>query len=115
MLIKNDKGVTAEESDVCVLYDPKSGAIVHLHQQMTFPGGRKPSRAELEAQALQHAEKSRGTGLRLKALHVPAQQYEPTKCYKVHVKALRLVELPLPKAVRDRLKKMGRATAPKAN
>ena len=114
MLIKNDKGVIAEESDVCVLYDPKSGAIIHLHQQMTFPGGRKPSRGELEAQALQHAERSRGTGLKLKALHVPTQQFDRTKCYKVHVKSQRLVELPLPKAVQHRLKKMGRTTAPKA-
>jgi hypothetical protein len=114
MLIRNDKGVTAEASDMCVLYDPKSGDIVHLHQQMTFPGGRKPSRDELEAQALQHAEKARGTGLKLKALHVPAQQYERSKCYKVHVKSQRLVELPLPKAVQDRLRKMGRTTVPKA-
>src|SRR4051794_41753364 len=38
-----------------VLYDPKSGAIVHSHQVVTHPGGVHPDAQALEKQALEHA------------------------------------------------------------
>jgi hypothetical protein len=42
-----------------VLYDPKTGDIVHTHQAVTTRGGTHPDQAALEKEAAEHASRLR--------------------------------------------------------
>jgi len=42
-----------------VLYDPKTGNILHKHQAVTTRGGTHPDQATLEKEAADHASRAR--------------------------------------------------------
>jgi hypothetical protein len=42
-----------------VLYDPKTGDIMHTHQAVTTRGGTHPDQAALEKEAAEHASRVR--------------------------------------------------------
>jgi hypothetical protein len=106
MMIKDGKAIAPESIQTCILYDPKSGKIVHHHQVLTYPGGRRLDEGQVESQALELAAKVRGDASGLRALHVTDNQFQPSKIYRVDLKSRRLVEQPLPKKLRDRLAKL---------
>jgi len=61
---------------VCVVYDAKSGNIVHIHSIMALPGAKIASAYELEQEALQLA-KSREANSKadLRVLHVSKEDH----------------------------------------
>jgi hypothetical protein len=111
--LRNGKTIAPESNQTCVLYDQKSGRIVHLHQEITYPGGRKLTKSEAESRALEAVAKVRGNAAGLKVLHVSPEQLQPPKIYKVDVKARRLVEQPLPKKLQGHMSKLRRGSTVK--
>lgn len=105
-LLKSGKEIVPESTQTCILYDPKSGRIVHLHQEITYPGGRKLTQSDAESRALEAVAKVRGNAVGLKVLHVSPKELQPSKIYKVDVKAGRLVEQLVPKKVQEHLAKL---------
>lgn len=47
-----------DQWSMVVLYDPKTGDIVHTHQAVTTRGGTHPDQATLEKLALDHASRA---------------------------------------------------------
>lgn len=69
---------------VCVVYDATSGQIRHRHSVTTFVGGREPTEAQIEADAL-HVLRSLPNppdGV-LQVLHIPHDAMQPGKRYRV--------------------------------
>jgi hypothetical protein len=68
---------------VCIVYDA-SGRIRHRHSVVTFVGGREPTEAQIEADAL-HALRSlpNPPGGVLQVLHIPHNAIQPGKRYRV--------------------------------
>lgn len=68
----------------CVVYDATSGQIRHRHSVVTFVGGREPSEAQIEADALQALRSvPNPPGGVLHVLHVPHDAMQPGKRYRV--------------------------------
>ena len=86
---------TAPPSQVCVIYDPKDGRIVHGH---IFVGKGKglfgpDGRDERERETLDGARRNHGDVSRLRVLHAPADfRFAPGAGYRVDLKAGRLIE-----------------------
>lgn len=77
---------------LCVVYDPESGRMHHLHRVVTFEGGSEPSPEQIAADALKafhglHA----GRHGKFETLHVDHDAIEPGKKYRVDVQTKRLV------------------------
>lgn len=107
IMLKNGKVIVPESTQTCILYNSKDGRIVHVHQVVTYPGGRKLNESEIESRALELAAKVRAGASGLKALHVTSEQFQFSKSYNVDVKSRRLIEQPIPKKLRERLAKIG--------
>lgn len=89
---------TPEDEKLCVLYEPKTGVIVHTHRVTTMPGGRKVDAAEMERRTRERAT-SRGRDVhKLALLHVDPKTYRPGAFYRVDVKAKALVETKVKRA-----------------
>jgi hypothetical protein len=97
---KGRKALKPEEVKICVLYDPKDGRIAHHHAVATFPGGQRVDAKEVERRTLARAASFGTDTSKLKALHVSEKDCDPSHRYKVDIKTLKLVELPMPRATR---------------
>jgi hypothetical protein len=75
----------------CVLYEPGSGQIRHMHHIVVLEGGHNPSEAQAEAAARAALERRGRTHSHLAVLHA-AQTVEGTRFYRVDVKSKKLVE-----------------------
>jgi hypothetical protein len=103
---------TAPPSQVCVIYDPRDGRIVHGHvfvgEKAALFGAK--GRDERERETLEGARRNHGEVSHLRVLHAPADfRFAPSVAYKVDVKAGRLVERrkverPRPKTARPKRK-----------
>jgi hypothetical protein len=81
-----------ESEKACVVYEAKTGRIVHLHRVITLRGGKAPTESAIEAKALQLAgERSKAA---LKALHIDSKSVQSERAYAVDLKKLQLVESP---------------------
>lgn len=76
-----------------VVYDAKTGAIVHRHQVVTFPGAPKRTKEQLEARALEMARLQTGTKKSLAVLATDAEAVSEPAEYAVDVTKRRLVKL----------------------
>jgi hypothetical protein len=83
--------VEAELTNVCILYDPTDGNVIHRHEVVTFPGGMKDEADKVEATAYRVAAQLGHDISRLKALHVAPGTYVSHMDYAVDTKAVRLV------------------------
>ena len=95
-----------EDVKICVLYDPKDGRVAHHHAVATYPGGRRVDEKEVERRTLARAASLGTNTSKLKALHVSENDCNLSHSYKVNIKTLTLVELPMP----ERLRSKGGAT-----
>ena len=71
-------------SQVCLLFDPKDGRVVHGHGVTVLQSDKQIEPAELEARARRHA---RGLGKRvedLQALHLPLEALHGHAAFKVN-------------------------------
>jgi hypothetical protein len=101
------RGVKLEQAKICILYDPKDGRIVHTHEVVTFPGGRKVNDEEVKARAFKNATVSGKRTSKLKALHVSPEDFDRTSTYTVDLKSLALIK-------HERQRSMGFGMKPKA-
>jgi len=79
-----------------VLYDPKSGRIVHTHEIITLKGGRNVDEKEAEIRTFKRAKSLGKDTSTLKALHVSAKDYDHSSVYRVDPESLTLVKLSKP-------------------
>jgi len=78
-----------------VVYDRKTGAVRHVHEEVTLPGGKAPTRKEIVANALDHAE-AHAPGARLDrsgvaTLVVDGEELRKAGRFHVDPKAKKLV------------------------
>ncbi len=80
-----------------VVYDPRTGVIVHRHLAVRYPGGARMEPAALEARALELAA-ARGLVVRnLRVLQVDPETFSEPVEHRVDLKGLKLVVArPLP-------------------
>ena len=62
-MAKNQVFGPYDQWSMVVLYDPKTGDIVHTHQAVTTRGGTHPDQATLEKLAADHASRARNTSV----------------------------------------------------
>ena len=91
-------GINAVRESVCVLYEPETGQIRHMHCTLVLEGGYNPTPAEEEAMAHAALGRRRQPNANLVALHVAQDALKPYSRYRVDVQAKQLVELQLPVA-----------------
>jgi hypothetical protein len=75
----------------CVVYDAESGRVHHVHQVVTFEGGREPDEHEVEAHALALVRKRGFHAGNLMVLHVAHDAIQPRTLYAVDVRTRSLV------------------------
>jgi len=74
----------------CVLFDPTSGRIFHIHHVVTMPGAKETSKPEMESRIVELA-KERGVYTdRLQLLHVDPKEIVRGARYLVNPKTLKL-------------------------
>jgi hypothetical protein len=84
------------ESDrTCVVYEPKTGAIVHVHRMVTMKGGYVRSDADAHVRALEVAGASvKGRDCKkMQTLMVDSDRLVPHAAFKVDHKKRALVEV----------------------
>jgi hypothetical protein len=92
--IKGLNGTKPEAQQICVLYDPKDGRIIHHHMVLTYPRAQKVDEKEVERRAFKRAESFGTDTSKAKALHVSAKDINPSNRYKVDLASLKLAEIP---------------------
>ena len=97
----------APPSQVCIIYNPRDGRIVHGHifvgttARLFGPEGR----AERERETLDGARRIHGDVSKLRTFHVPGDfRFAPDVAYRVDSKSNRLVERPIEPPARRRRK-----------
>lgn len=76
-----------DQWSMVVLYDPKTGDIVHSHQAVTTRGGMHPDPATLEKLAADQASRARNSSVAWMAfLHVDPREIDSAAYYIVDVK-----------------------------
>ena len=89
----------ARESLV-VLYEAETGRIVHTHKVVTYQGGKHPSKATLEKEALQQLRLAQPQFTKKPGfLHVTPTSMRPDTMYKVDSRKKVLVKIPLTASV----------------
>jgi hypothetical protein len=87
-----------EKSMVGALYDPETGAIVHIHMTSVDEGGTLPDRAAFEKEALdylaRYVDKGKPRQGKLSFLHIDPQHFRARVRYHVDVKNNALIEVP---------------------
>ena len=95
--VKPGEGVVNKEPDLsCVVYDAKTGHVVHVHQAFNLGGAKQITVQELEAMALDEVSKRLDTrGLRV--LHVPPSsiQRHAKVQHRVDLEKKALIAIPI--------------------
>ncbi|HUK43253.1 MAG TPA: hypothetical protein VLW48_02300 [Candidatus Bathyarchaeia archaeon] len=91
--------VPIEQESVVVIYDTKTGAVIHRHHAITAKGGAHPDQKTLEHDAMEQLTLARP---QIKAgetaiLHVDPASLEARTLYKVDVTKRVLVKIEPPK------------------
>jgi hypothetical protein len=84
--------VAVDSEQACVVYEAKTGRVVHLHRVITLRGGKGPSKDAMEARALELA--GGGSRAEVKVLHLDPESLQSGSAYKVDLKKLQLVQSP---------------------
>ncbi len=81
-------------SQTCVVYDSRDGKIVHVYRNETLPGGRKKTDDEMAARATELVKRAGWDTTQLGVLHVPPNNLEFGKVYKVDLGSRKLIGAP---------------------
>jgi len=90
---RNGKAFEPEYDKICVLYDPQNGQVIHIHEVVIPPGGRKVDDNGVETRTFQQAANLGKDTSKLKALHVLPKDIERGSPYKVDLKSIKLVKI----------------------
>jgi hypothetical protein len=104
--------VEVERWSAVVLYDPRSGDIIHLHQCISLKGGEHPSRARLELDAregLRRVAAGRPIPRRLLPLRVDPRTLDTEYHYRVDPRKRALVKTPARQLLRRRRARKGQS------
>ncbi|SRR6266568_2400075 len=81
---------------VCVLYEPATGKVRHLHYSVAIHGAELPSDSALEKRAFEVAARLRGLAAdTLRALHVDGSEFKRHSRHRVDVATKRVISEPL--------------------
>ena len=83
--------VPVQSSRGCVIYDSDSGQIHHVHEVITFKGGREPTEAEIGAHAMNIVKRKGHPTEKLGVLHLPSDKLPRAQACSVDLKTLALV------------------------
>jgi len=83
------------EVQTLVVYDPKSGAIVHRHYVVTFAGAKSASGKDIEARAVEMARAQSGFKGAVAVLRADEDTFAQPALYRVDVKHGKVVSEPL--------------------
>ncbi|CAN5843566.1 hypothetical protein BH20ACI4_BH20ACI4_18610 [soil metagenome] len=73
--------------DTRIIFDRKTGEIIHIHQTSVLPGGKLPDENELRDSAIDLASRSTGTsGEQMEVISVREEDLRNNTKYKVDVK-----------------------------
>lgn len=89
MTPRNDL-LQAEEVKVCVLYEPSTGRVVHVHRVTTMPGGRRLDQAAMEKRIRELAKLHGADSPALRVFHVDPKDIVVGANYMVDVDAKKL-------------------------
>ena len=90
---KNEVLGPYDKWSMVVLYDPKTGDIVHTHQAVTTRGGTHPDDTALEKEAAEHAARIRSASVAgMGFLNVDPSTVELNTRYAVDLKNRSLVK-----------------------
>jgi hypothetical protein len=82
-----------DQWSMVVLYDPKTGNIVHKHQAVTTRGGTHPDPDTLEKLAADHASRAMNTSVAgMGFLHVDPSEVDSAAHYTVDIKSRSLLK-----------------------
>jgi len=85
-----------EHESVVVIYDAKTGDILHRHDVVTAKGGKHPDESTREKDALEHFSRAQpGRKSETAVLHADPRTLKPRTLYKVDIKKRALMEHPL--------------------
>lgn len=85
------KPLEHEASQVCVLYDPRDGRVVHVHGSTAVRKELACTKAQLEERTLHHAKAFGHSVAGLKTLHVPLSAIRQRGTMKVDEESQTLV------------------------
>jgi hypothetical protein len=96
MPFDDSRGIRFAGHQACVIFDRKTGKVAHIHEAITFEGADLPSKAAVEARALElareFAAKLPGVKFdRLEVLHIDPAELAAGRSVRVDIKARRLV------------------------
>ena len=103
------KPISDDLSQVCVLFDPKDGRVLHVHGSTTLHSKAGLAKSELEARARNHAAHFGKSVAGLKALHIPIADLRRNGALRVNKSGDGLLPSP-PKSIRNL---PARTTAPR--
>jgi hypothetical protein len=82
-----------DDWSMVIIYDPKTGGIVHTHQVVSIRGGAHPDRDTLERTAAEHAARARNAPIATMAfLHVDPREIDRDAYYTVDVASRTLLK-----------------------
>ena len=82
-----------ESHELCAVYDPKNGRIMHVHEIVRWPGAVDRTKTDVQARALEMAAKHGLEVGRFKTLRLDPAAFDRRKRYRIEPKSLRLIEL----------------------
>lgn len=78
-----------------VIYDSKTGEVVHTHHVVVLPDAQVPSDEHLDAHAIALASKfSKRSEQTLKVLQVKSEDFDDNATYRVHPETQQLKKVP---------------------
>lgn len=80
----------AEDVKACILYEPATGRVVHVHRVTTLPGGRRLDQVAMESRIRDLAKQHGADSVDLRVLHVDPRELVVGTSYVVDVHAEKL-------------------------
>ena len=91
MTVIHNPSMKKVRESACVLYEPDSGQIRHIHHTLVLDGGHNPSDADAESMARASLERRGRAHSHLAVLHT-TQPFEAARFYRVDTKSKKLAE-----------------------
>jgi hypothetical protein len=92
-MAKHEVPGSYDDWSMVIIYDPRTGVIVHTHQVVSTRGGVHPDRDTLEKTAAEHAARARNASVATMAfLHVDPREFDRGAYYTVDVASRTLLK-----------------------
>ena len=86
--------VPVKSSRACVVYEPDSGRISHIHEVVTLEGGEEPTEAQIEAFVMEMLKRMGKPTEKLNILHVPSESVQTHALLSVDPRTKSLISRP---------------------